>query len=113
MAFDIAGLQAGLVRAQKAFQASGAAGLQAAGEHILAESKQLVPVDTGELAASGQVQIDGDTVTISYGTDHAVFVHEITGNEHPDGQAHFLSDPLIGERDRAALIVADRMSQTT
>lgn len=59
--------------------------LFAEGEAIMAASKRLVPVDTGALRSSGNVQLPKvdalkATITLSYGgaaAPYAVFVHEI------------------------------------
>jgi HK97 gp10 family phage protein len=43
-------------------------------EEILADSQQSVPVDTGELKASGYVEEHGDGFRIGYSADHAGYV---------------------------------------
>lgn len=63
------------------------AALYQEGEAIMAESKQLVPVDLGNLRDSGHVQqpvITGDSVTVKLGyggpaAAYALYVHEGTG----------------------------------
>lgn len=44
------------------------------GERVYEISQILVPVDKGDLKASGAIEIkrDGDTVEVSYGTDHSL-----------------------------------------
>lgn len=59
-----------------------AAGLYRTGVRILNRSQELVPVDTGRLKGSGRVlqpEVEGDrvTVTVGYGADYALIVHEI------------------------------------
>ena len=65
------------------------------GEMIMGKSKRDTPVDTGRLRSTGHVKppkIRATTaeVTLAYGTDYAVFVHEIQGRNHPVGKAKFL-----------------------
>ena len=54
-----------------------------AGHTVLAEAQQIVPVDTGDLEASGAVDTvdNGSAVvsTVSFGTDHAAYVEFGTG----------------------------------
>lgn len=69
------------------------------GEHIMGQAKQLTPVKTGRLRASGHVkppETSGTTVTVelAFGTDYAIYVHEIEGRNHPVGQAKFLEQPV-------------------
>lgn len=72
----------------------------------MTESKKRCPVDVtpptphpGLLRSTGKVhqpEQHGETlsVTLSYGTDYAVYVHEILENLHPVGQAKFLESVL-------------------
>ena len=87
---------------QKAAHAS-AASLYQSAEVIMTDSKEnYVPVKTGNLRATGFVQLPEDdghqiTVTLSYGgpaVDYAVIVHEDLTAHHPHGQAKYLSTPL-------------------
>lgn len=82
-------------------------------ETIMTKAKLLTPVDTsphpphaGQLRASGHVLppvIQGDTVTVTlgFGTDYAVYVHEILTSRHPIGQAKFLEQPALEWADVA------------
>lgn len=82
-------------------------------EGILAQSKPLVPVDTGSLRASGYVEmpeIDANKVTVAFGyggpasiknpktgepTDtYAIYVHENLDAHHKVGMAKFLEIPF-------------------
>ena len=69
---------------------------------ILGESIKLCPIEFGRLRASGYttepaIGPDGSiTAKIGYGTDYAVYVHEILTNYHkPPTQAKFLEVPLL------------------
>jgi hypothetical protein len=68
----------------------------------MAESKKLVPVDTGTLRDSGMVDqpvrtATGVTVTLGYGgaaEEYALIVHEDLEAFHKTGQAKYLEQPL-------------------
>jgi len=98
------------------------AALKQEGSNIMGVSKRRTPVDVGNLRASGHVKLpetkQGKTsVTLAYGTDYAVYVHEILTNQHPVGQAKFLEsavkegmDGMVGRiKDR----VLDRIGRRT
>lgn len=71
-------------------------------EEIMAESKPLVPVDTGNLRDSGVVKLpvqEGGAIVqeLGYGgaaADYAIFVHENTVVFHKVGMAKFLEIPF-------------------
>jgi HK97 gp10 family phage protein len=46
---------------------------------ILDEAINLVPVDTGELLASGHTEVDGNTASVIFDSDHAGYVEYGTG----------------------------------
>ncbi len=69
------------------------------GESIMAKSKADTPVDVGNLRSSARVQTptirrDAAEVVLSYGTDYAVFVHEIRDVSHRVGKAKFLESNM-------------------
>jgi len=75
------------------------AGLYVEGENIMGVSKQRTPVDTGDLKATGHVKLPiekdgGVLVELAYGTDYAIYVHEILSNSHPVGQAKYLESAV-------------------
>ena len=71
-------------------------------EGIMTQSKELVPVDTGNLRDSGTVALprqEGSVVLQELGfggsaADYAVYVHENTVVFHPVGMAKFLEIPF-------------------
>ena len=79
-----------------------AAGLYQVGNEALTASKKRVPVDTGALRMSGQIDApkvnrDGASVRLGYGdtaVDYALIVHEDTKARHPIGQSHYLSSVI-------------------
>lgn len=88
-----------LKRYQAAYPAATGAALMQEGQAIEAASVPLVPVDTGNLrskhytsppVASGK----GPEVTVGYGTDYALPVHENMKAKHKVGQAKYLEVPF-------------------
>lgn len=78
--------------------------LYRAGEIIIADSNELVPVDEGTLRASAVVQLpemtsDGVEVALGYGgaaSDYAIVQHEALDFAHPNGgQAKFLETATV------------------
>jgi hypothetical protein len=74
------------------------AALYQEGENAMGVSKQRTPVDVGNLKASGHVKLPevkkgGVTVTLAYGTDYAIYVHEIPAR-HASGQSKFLESAI-------------------
>lgn len=69
-------------------------------EKVMAASKELVPVDTGFLRASGHVDlpvVSGSRVSVAmgYNADYAVHVHEDLTVHHPSGQAKYLERAIL------------------
>jgi hypothetical protein len=86
------------------------------GEAMMATAKRDTPVDTGTLRASGhvetpQVGFGQVTVTLAYGTDYAVYVHEIRDNQHPVGKAKFLEDAVKAAARRFGARIQDRLAR--
>lgn len=96
-------LRAALQRAGTRAPQAMAAALLIEAEGAMRESRELVPVDTGALRASGTVfspdiTPTGASVEMGYGgeaSDYAVIQHERTDLSHTVGQAHFLSQPVL------------------
>ena len=67
-------------------------------------SKQIVPVDTGNLKRSGETHDVTESKTkpeseVSYGTAYGIFVHEDAHATHAEGKSsHFLTKPLREKR---------------
>lgn len=78
------------------------AGVYAAANNIMTESKAQVPVDQGVLRASGYVEKPVEqggrvTVELGYGgaaAAYALIQHEVPMNHPEGGKDHFLSDPI-------------------
>ena len=92
------------------------------GENAMGVSVRRTPVDTGNLRATAHVKPPrsrGGTVTVllAYGTDYAIYVHEILTNAHPVGRAKFLEsavkDQAKGMAGRMRKRVLDRIGKRT
>jgi hypothetical protein len=101
------------INAAAAIAAAAPVATRAGAEHLLEASRPLVPVDTGEMQASGKVTQDGKDAQVSYsrtgedGYNVAARQHEDTSLSHPGGgQAHFLSQPMATEREAIGAAMA-------
>lgn len=80
---------------------------EAAAEHIIGVSQELVPLKEGPLMNSGRVVRGVRYATIQYDTPYAVYQHEREDLRHAPGrQAHYLSQPMRTEADTAREIMA-------
>lgn len=71
-------------------------GLEKVARVILKKSKGQVPVDTGDLKRSGEVEVDSGTAYIRYTQKYALRVHEDMEMSHDSGEkAKYLEDPYL------------------
>ena len=117
------GLELDMGPLNEALAALGAAAIPAAAkafyqeaERIMTASKEIVPVDTGALRASGHVQLPevsalNVSVTLGYGgpaAPYSVYVHENTMARHKEGQqAKFLERPMLEAAEGMEARLAD------
>jgi hypothetical protein len=97
--------RAWLARTKKA----AAKGVELGLEHVLAESKKLVPLEEGTLERSGKVTIDAERLegTVSYDTVYARRQHEeLTWKHAPGRQAKYLEQPMHTEAPKVLEIIA-------
>ena len=81
-------------------------------EHVLTESRALVPHEEGTLERSGKVTADGTTAAVSYDTPYAVRQHEDLNLRHDDGRtAKYLERPLHEQADTVAAIAAQQLRE--
>src|SRR5689334_11311522 len=105
-------MQERLRQAAVDLRAKSRAAVEAEAERILAEAKNRVPVDTGELRDSGRVEMDDDRpgepirARIVFDAEHAGIVHEDLEADHLTGQAKFLESAM----NDAASGAAERMA---
>lgn len=82
-------------------------GLRRGLEHVLAESKKIVPLDEGTLERSGRVDVDGLNGAVSYDTVYARRQHEeLTWKHLPGRSAKYLEIPMNRERDVVLRLMA-------
>ncbi len=82
-------------------------GLRRGLEHVLAESKKIVPLDEGTLERSGRVDVDGLNGAVSYDTVYARRQHEeLTWKHAPGRSAKYLEKPMNSERDVVLQLMA-------
>lgn len=96
-------------QALRGTEAGAARGLRVAGEHILAKSRERVPLDEGPLERSGVATVDEGNLTaaVSYDTPYAVRQHEELDYRHDPGRtAKYLEDPLNEQADTVAELIA-------
>jgi hypothetical protein len=96
---------------QRAFGVGLELGLRIAGDHLLRESQNLVPVEYGKLKASGYLTVIpkglDSSAQVGYAAPYALFVHENVeevlrgqtrasriGTYWSPGQSKFLEEPL-------------------
>ncbi len=89
-----------------AIDAGGRAGLEKVLDRVLAGSQRLVSVDTGELRASGRVQMSGTEGAVFYTDSKAVGAHEDLRGRNKTGQAKFLEQPLMDAPSAKAETIA-------
>lgn len=74
------------------------------GEHLLQESVPLAPKETGDLRGSASSQPypapSGPGVEVGYDTEYAFVQHERLDYDHDEGQAKFLEQPYLENKER-------------
>lgn len=93
---------------------AGKVGLREVAKTIFNESQsKYVPVDTGALKASGNMEEkEGSnklTITISYDTPYALSVHEIARYRHPHGTYKYLETPFNNSIPKIPKIIESKL----
>lgn len=81
-------------------------------EHLLDESRRLVPLEEGILSGSGHTEVDEDALEayVIYDTPYAVRQHEDTTLAHNAGrQAKYLEQPVRERGPDVTEYIADRI----
>ncbi len=94
---------------KKAVRAAAIRGITLAAEHLLGESRQLVPLEEGTLERSGTVVVDEQKLraTVVYDTPYAVRQHEELDYQHAPGrQAKYLEQPMNTEKATMQALIA-------
>lgn len=97
--------------AKKIIRDSSRRGVGLAAEHLLGESRKIVPHETGVLERSGRAstQTSGSEVTgaVSFDAPYAAKQHENTHYRHKKGRkAKYLEGPLNANRGKFGQIIA-------
>lgn len=86
--------------------------LRAGMEHIGEVAASLTPVEEGTLVRSQRVEVEGNTAQISSNTPYSRYQHEKLSLRHPNGgQAKFIEQPMLTEKDTALAIVARTLGE--
>jgi len=111
---NVKGFIAGLHGNRRRVEAAAVRAVDEFGEHVIGDSQQLAPVDTGALQASATTlpaELDGTIVrkTLGHNTEYAAAVHERIDVHHELGQAKFLETAIRTNADKFRAFVADRI----
>lgn len=111
---DISGLLAGLGAARDRGVALAVHALDVFGEHVIGDSQEKAPVDTGALKASGTTEparIDGGRIVkaLGHNLEYAAAVHERLDLHHDQGEAKFLEKAIRENADKLGPFVAGRI----
>jgi hypothetical protein len=93
-----------------------ARGLLLGMEHVLAESRQVVPLDESTLERSGTASVDEGTLTgaVSYDTVYAARQHEeLTWRHLPGRTAKYLEIPFNAEAPTVLGLIRAQIRRTT
>lgn len=87
--------------------------LEQVAREILAEAKKRVPVDTGFLRSSGQVEAGSGVVHIRFTADYAAAVHERTERSYQNGEAKYLERAVnvTLSKERASEVIAQHLRE--
>lgn len=102
--------------AKRVMGEAAARGLKKAGEHILTESRKIVPIEEGTLERSGEVSVDEGKLkaAVSYSTPYAVKQHEDLSLRHDAGRrGKYLESIITTEGDAALGIIAAEVRRAT
>lgn len=86
-------------------------GLQDAADHIKADAVDRAPKDTGYLRNTGETDQDGLAASIYFEGPYAVRQHEELDWHHQDGEAKYLENAVIDNREEAGAIIAEAIRQ--
>ncbi|WP_370420337.1 minor capsid protein [Streptomyces sp. QH1-20] len=102
-------------QAMRGTRAGAVRGLRLAAEHILAESRKIVPLEEGRLERSGTATVDEGTLTaaVAYDTPYAARQHEQLNQRHSPGRsAKYLERPMGSEAQTVAELIAAQLRRS-
>lgn len=103
-------------RVEKKLRTSLLRGMTKAAEHVLGETKKVVPIDEAALSRSGTATVNPATAVaaISYDTPYAVKQHEDLELRHAPGRtAKYLEGPLNASGDEVLALIAAQIRRAT
>ncbi|MCX4824245.1 minor capsid protein [Streptomyces sp. NBC_01142] len=101
--------------AMRGTRAGAVRGLRIAAEHVLADSRKVVPIEEATLERSGVATVDESSLTaaVSYDTPYAIRQHEELNYRHDAGRsAKYLERPLTEQADTVAEIIAAQLRRS-
>ncbi|MCY0959602.1 minor capsid protein [Streptomyces sp. H27-H5] len=101
--------------AMRGTRAGAVRGLRIAAEHVLTESRKVVPIEEATLERSGVATVDESRLTaaVSYDTPYAIRQHEEMNYRHDAGRtAKYLERPLTEQVDTVAEIIAAQLRRS-
>ncbi|MDQ0949332.1 hypothetical protein QFZ24_003255 [Streptomyces phaeochromogenes] len=101
--------------AMRGTRAGAVRGLRIAAEHVLTESRKVVPIEEATLERSGVATVDESQLTaaVSYDTPYAIRQHEELNYRHDPGRtAKYLEHPLTEQADNVAAIIAAQLRRS-
>jgi hypothetical protein len=97
-------------QARQAGREAAEQGLGVAMEHLLGESRKLVPHEEGTLERTGTAVVEGLSGAVYFDTPYAARQHEeLTWRHDPGRQAKYLEKPAAAEADTMLALVAARI----
>ena len=94
---EIAAVQRAVERAGKRFVDNGHEAMQRAGRRILVSALETVPVDEGDLKASGEVEQDAEGTTIRFGGGEQWYAQVASAEPGVLEPGHYLYDSAAAE----------------
>lgn len=85
-------------------------GLEAGADHLLEEANRKVPIETGDLARSGNIAVDGAAgeAAVGYNSVYAARQHEELTWQHDAGrEAKWLENAMNNNKKSIAQAIAD------
>lgn len=88
-------------------------GVKKGAEHLLTESRKVVPIEEGVLERSGVATTDGTRAAVSYDGPYAARQHEELDWQHDAGRtAKYLERPMHEEAPAIRAIIAREVKKT-
>jgi len=80
-------------------------------EHVRGVAVALTPYESGDLAGTATVSLDGNEATITYDGPYARNQHESLHFRHEKGQAKYLEQPMNTEKPVVMQMIAKEIRE--